>query len=258
MSESATYVYAVTRGLDRAGLAAVRGVDGAAVHLVPDGDLVAVVSTVPLAEYDEEALKAKLERLDWLEEVARAHHGVVDAVTARGTALPFRLATVYRGDDRVAEVLRQGHARFAEMLDLLTGRVEIGVKVYVDPAEVAAAAPAAAEPSGSPGKDYLKRRKEQRRSRDDAWEQAAELGRRVDAGLVPYAVDVRHHRPQNPRLSGAHGENVLNAAYLVDAGDTQAFAARARKMDGAVPGTRIELTGPWAPYSFALTGKPDG
>jgi len=80
----AAYVYAVTRELDGDQIGELRGVNDAAVHLVPFRDVVAVVSAVPLDEFDETALKAKLERLDWLEEVARAHHGVVDAVATRG------------------------------------------------------------------------------------------------------------------------------------------------------------------------------
>ena len=202
----ASYAYAVARSFDPARLAGVRGVDGAEVHLVPYREIVAVVSPVPLAEFDEAALRAKLERLPWLEATARTHHAVVDAVAACGVTLPLRLATVYRGDERVAEVLRQ---------------------------------------------DYLRRRRAQHRARDDAWQRAAAAAARVDATLAELAVDSRHRPPQSPRLSGARGENVLNATYLVDAERAEEFAARARHLDAEAPDARVELTGPWAPYSFA-------
>jgi hypothetical protein len=129
----ASYAYAVARSFDPARLAGVRGVDGAEVRLVEFRDLVAVVSPVPLAEFDEAALRTKLEWLPWLEATARAHHAVVDAVAASSVTLPLRLATVYRGDERVTEVLRQGHRRFRAALDRLAGRVELGVKVSTDP-----------------------------------------------------------------------------------------------------------------------------
>jgi hypothetical protein len=233
----ASYAYAVARSFDPARLAGVRGVDGAEVRLVAYRDLVAVVSPVPLTEFDEAALRTKLEWLPWLE------------ATASSVTLPLRLATVYRGDERVAEVLRQGYRRFRAALDRLAGRVELGVKVSTDPQ---AMAPAAAPSASSPGRDYLRRRRAQHRARDDAWQRAAAAAQRVDATLAGLALDSRQRPPQRPQLSGAPGENVLNAAYLVDAGRTEEFAALARRLDAEAPGTRIELTGPWAPYSFAL------
>jgi Gas vesicle synthesis protein GvpL/GvpF len=245
----ASYAYAIARSFDPARLVGVRGVDGAEVRLVPYREIVAVVSPVPLAEFDEAALRAKLERLPWLEATARAHHAVVDAVAAHSVTLPLRLATVYRGDERVAEVLRQGYRRFRTALDRLAGRVELGVKVYTDPP---AAAPATAPPASSPGRDYLRRRRAQQRARDDAWQCAATAATQVDATLARLAIDRRHRPPQPPRLSGAPGENVLNATYLVDAERAEEFAAKARNLGAEAQGTRIELTGPWAPYSFAL------
>jgi Gas vesicle synthesis protein GvpL/GvpF len=244
----ASYAYAVARSFDPTRLAGVRGVDGAEVHLVPYREIVAVVSPVPLAEFDETALRAKLERLPWLEATARAHHAVVDAVAACGVTLPLRLATVYRGDERVAEVLRQDYPRFRTALDRLEGRVELGVKVYSDPR---ATAPVTSPPASSPGRDYLRRRRVQHRARDDTWRRAAAAAARVDATLAGLAVDSRHRPPQSPRLSGARGENVLNATYLVDAERAEEFAARASHLESEAPGARVEVTGPWAPYSFA-------
>jgi hypothetical protein len=47
---------------------------------------------------------------------------------------------------------------------------------------------------------------------------------------------------------------VLNAAYLVD----EAGAAAMRRLveDRAVPELHLELTGPWAPYSFSTLEEP--
>jgi Gas vesicle synthesis protein GvpL/GvpF len=245
----ASYAYAVARSFDPGRLAGVRGVDGAEVRLVPYRDLVAVVSPVPLTEFDEAALRTKLERLPWLEATARAHHTVVDAVAAISVTLPLPLATVYREDRRVAEVLRQGHRRFRAALARLAGRVELGVKVYTDPR---AMAPAPSATASSPGRDYLRRRRAEHRARDHAWQRAAAIAERVDATLAGLAVDSRRRPPQRPQLSGAPGENVLNAAYLIDVGRTEEFTVLARRLDAEAPDTRVELTGPWAPYSFAL------
>jgi hypothetical protein len=258
MSEEprAGYVYAVARPFDPAPLAGLEGVGGYPVHTVVVADLAAVVSTVPLHEFDEEALKANLEDLRWLEGVARAHNAVIDAVAQHAVVAPLRLATVYHGDDRVCEVLREGHDTFDAALRRLTGRLEFGVKVYADPSTRGTApadAPAApAAPGESPGKAYLRRRREQRDRRDDTWRTAADLCDRVDAALREFADAREQHRPQDASLSGAAGENVLNAAYLVPAEHADSFLRAAERLRADAPeGTRVEVSGPWAPYSFA-------
>ena len=47
---------------------------------------------------------------------------------------------------------------------------------------------------------------------------------------------------------------MLNAAYLVDEAD--AAAMRRLVEDREVRALRLELTGPWAPYSFATLEEP--
>ncbi|HET9382023.1 MAG TPA: GvpL/GvpF family gas vesicle protein, partial [Streptomyces sp.] len=60
----------------------------------------------------------------------------------------------------------------------------------------------------------------------------------------------RLHNPQNGALSGASGRNVLNAAYLVPRGVSEEFVELVDATKDDVPGMRVELTGPWAAYSF--------
>lgn len=255
--EALTYVYAITRSPGPEDVARVAGVDGATVRLIDAASLTAVVSSVPADDFNEAALRTRLEDMDTLESLARAHHAVIDATAVQCPVLPLRLATVYRGDDRVQDILTRGAERFTEALNRLDGRCEWGVKVYAEPASgESAAVPEQRAPrtesTANPGKDYLRRRKQERQSAENTRKATAEFAGRVDAELSTLAVDLRHYRPQNPTLSGAQGENVLNAAYLVDADRTDEFAEAVRALNGEVPGTRVELTGPWAPYSFAL------
>jgi hypothetical protein len=261
----ASWTYAVARPFDPVRVAGLRGVDGAEVHLVPHRELVAVVSALPAAELAETALRDKLEQPKWLEAAARAHHAVVAAVAAGGATLPFRLATIHHGDDRVAAVLRRGYRRLCAALDRLEGRIELGVKVYADREAMVAAATAAALPgpagtsvgSAGPGRDFLRRRMERRRLWEDAGRRAAAVAEGVAAALARLADDSRLHRPQDPRLSGIPGENVLNAVYLVDAHRAGALGARAERLVEGVPGVWVRVTGPWPPYSFALPGEEE-
>jgi hypothetical protein len=245
------YAYAVTRDDARpAPSGPGTGVIAAPVRTVRAGGLAALVSAVPADGFGEAALRERLEDLEWLERTARAHHEVVARAAAVMCVLPLRLATVYRDEDGVRRMLREGRDGFLATLDRLDGRVEWGVKVYAVPA----AAPASAgKHAAASGRDYLRRRLAATRTRDDVCERAAGFAERLDARLSRYAEDRRLHRPQDARLSGEAGQNVLNVSYLLPAADAGAFARHARGggPDGAGPGVRVELTGPWAPYSFA-------
>lgn len=265
-TELLQYVYAVTRPADSPLPAELVGVANAAVRTVRHGDLEAVVSPVPVADFDAAALRAHLEDLGWLERTARAHERVVDAVASGGCTLPLRLATVYRDDAGVRRMLDSGRDRFVRTLERLEGRVEWGVKVYTDRPEPVPAGTPSAPPSASPsatattppsrrsgsGRDYLRQRLNARRGQERNWERAAEFSRRLHEELSDQAEDARLHRPQDARLSEAPGRNILNAAYLVTRERAAEFADRVRRVSGAeTAGIRVELTGPWAPYSFA-------
>ncbi|MGV9619293.1 GvpL/GvpF family gas vesicle protein [Streptomyces tendae] len=258
------YVYAVCRPFGAALQSQLAGVAGDPPRLLPHGDLVAVVSHVPETDFGEEALHAHLEDLDWLTATARAHQQVVDALTAVTTPLPLRLATVFRDDSGVRVMLEEREAAFRRTLDRLDGRVEWGVKVYVeaDPAQQAqpkrpaASAPAAPRPVS--GRDYLRQRRRQTRANDDLWSRAEEFATGLHTRLSDRADDARLHAPQNPRLSGAAGRNVLNAAYLVARDASEEFVEMVDRTKDDAPGIRVELTGPWAAYSFAGEAEEEG
>ena len=312
---TAVYLYGVARGLDPAALGGAAGVAGAPVRGVVEGGLTALVSTVALAEYGEAALRANLEDLAWLEATARAHHDVVDRAAHAAPTAPVRIATIYRDDARVAEVLAAQGPRFTEILDLISGRSEWGVKAYASAEAMRGDAPPAASPGTSadapagasagaggtdpggglapraepltgpnpgpdpgpdpgpnpgPGPDpepgvsggvsgggvgtaYLRRRQEERRRRAEAGRRVAGQADAVHAELADHAVASRHHPPQDPRLSGRPGAQILNTAYLLDEEQVPGFLAVARAAGERLPGIEVEVTGPWPPYSFIDT-----
>jgi len=243
------WLYAVTREPVPGELT---GVAGEGVRVVEGHGLAAVVGDVPLGSFGEEALRRNLEDLDWLSTVARAHDAVIGAVVARGPAVPIRLATVYHDDDRVRAVLDERHAEFAHTLDFVTGRTEWGVKAYLDqqpePDESAARAPASGRGAGTA---YLARRRAAQTSRAEAEDRAREQVIAVHNRLAALAADACTHPPQSRALAGHHGQMVLNAAYLVEESAARGFAAEVARCDDECAAIRLQLTGPWPPYSFA-------
>ncbi|MFD7874676.1 GvpL/GvpF family gas vesicle protein [Streptomyces sp. NPDC059766] len=258
MTDAVTYAYAVVRhdaeGIDTA-LAGVVGVAGKPVHLVPQrpgSDLAAVVSTVPAQDFQESALRRHLEDLDWLETVARAHHTVIEILSAHTTVLPLRLATVYLDEDRVRGALRDDADMFTRALDRLAGHIEWGVKIYVEPrAETAGPADPAADDGLGAGRAYLRARRAQRHSRDEAHRAASQAAERVEEIGDAVAAAHARHRVQQGELASGAGENVVNDAYLVAREKAETFRTEILRAAEGLPGIRVDVTGPWAPYSFA-------
>ncbi|MEH0574419.1 GvpL/GvpF family gas vesicle protein [Streptomyces sp. B21-108] len=241
------YVYAVCRPLGAPLQADLSGVAGDPPRLLTHHGLIAVVSHVPERDFAEEPLRRHLEDLDWLTETARAHQQVIDALTAVTTPLPLRLATVFRDDSGVRVMMEEREDDFRRTLERLAGRVEWGVKVYVEP-EVREAEPTTAKPAS--GRDYLMQRRTRARAHEDTWQRAERFAGRLHATLSAHADDARLHPPQNPALSKVSGPNVLNAAYLVPRAESEEFVEIVDRTKGEESGMRVELTGPWAAYSF--------
>ncbi|MQS16641.1 GvpL/GvpF family gas vesicle protein [Streptomyces kaniharaensis] len=263
MANRLRYTYAVVRpssALEHV-LSDVRGVANASVALVRSTTVAAAVSSVPEEEFSEQALKDRLEDLDWLETVARAHHSVVEVLSAHTTVLPLRLATLYADDAHVREMLGERRQTFTALLDRLADHVEWGVKIYTEPSNETAPSepPVGGDLSAQsrPGRAYLQRRSDQRRAREDVWRAAEEMIRRIDAEARDLAVEHARHRLQQGRLAGGPGENVANDAYLVPRHLAEEFRDRVLRSTEGLPGLRVEVTGPWAPYSFAEPAAPD-
>jgi hypothetical protein len=246
--QNAIWAYAVAAQISPDRLAGLTGVAGQPIRAVPDAGLAAAVSTVSLAEFGEQPLRHRLEDLDWLAATARAHHQVIEALPA--PVVPLRLATIYRDDGKVADLLAERQADFAAALDQLTGRAEWGVKVF---AAAHAAEPAPADPpDAGPGASYLRRRRHQLSALDQARQADAAMAREVHVALRGMAAAAQLRPAQAAELTGEDRHTMLlNATYLVDDAAAARFAAAAREL-GQQYRTPIEVTGPWPPYSFAV------
>ncbi|MFD4543208.1 GvpL/GvpF family gas vesicle protein [Streptomyces bauhiniae] len=250
---SLVYVYAVTRD-DAAltGRAPLPAGLGTAPRLLSAGSVAALVRDVPEEDFGTEALTRQLDDLDRLEALARAHHDTIESAAAHATVLPLRMTTVYRDETRVREVLTDRADTFTRALDRLQGHVELGVKVFAEPEGVQDGPHSEAPdlPEASPGRAYLQRRRDQRRRNRYALGTAGPVAERT-ARLAAESARARvSHRVQQGALATSRGENIANDAYLVPATDVHRFRHAVRELSAPEQGVRVEVTGPWAPYSF--------
>jgi Gas vesicle synthesis protein GvpL/GvpF len=193
---------------------------GAAVERVQAGELAALVSRVPRAEFGAEPLRRNLNELHWLEHIARAHVAVLDRLLEATTVVPLRLCTIYETEASVRAMLERETETLRGALAQLVGRQEWAVKLQL--------------------------------VREVADALAMELAEDVHARLQELAIAAVTLPPQNRELSGHEGEMVLNGAYLVEVDRVDALRGLVSELTERhrALGARVELTGPWPPYNF--------
>lgn len=255
MAESGVYVYAIVRDAAGVDLDGQAGIGGTALRVVDGPGVAAVASDVDLDEFGEEALRRNLEQLTWLEEVARRHDEVARHLAAQTATAPLRLATVFHGDESLRRQLADWADAARAALDRIDGRSEWSVKAYLDvtPAEDSSSRPAPDQPGA--GAAYLAKRRAARDQHARAAEEQAALGTMMHERLELVAVAGRRLLPQDRKLSGHTGEMVLNGSYLVDDADSDAFVEAAQRAAAEHDDVRVEVGGPWPPYSFATLGE---
>jgi hypothetical protein len=246
------YFYAVSRGLTADDVAGLTGVEDAPVRLVEQAGLVALVSEVDLEEFGEEGLRRNLEDLRWLEAVAVAHDRVARHAAERVPTAPLRLATVFLGEESLRAQMAEWHESAERTLDRIEGRSEWSVKAYVDPA---ADGSSEQEPAGNEGmgagRAYLLKRRAATQRREQAAQAAADVAEEIHAELAGSCIASRRLAAQDRRLSGHTGEMVLNGTYLVDQSQTAEFKEAVDRLAARHAHVRLEVGGPWPPYSFA-------
>lgn len=272
-SSWATYVFAVCRSDHPGALPSACGHPGGGPpRLLAVGSLCAVVQDVPAAEFSETALRERLGDAAELERCARAHHVVVTAAAAGGPTVPMPLATLYLGDDRVRAAVGENRERFRLALDRIAGRAEWSVKVHLTQAGTTArsAAPGAPETAASgpgpgprvSGRDYLNGLRSRQHLREEHRESALAAAEQVDNAVRRLAVGTVSRRPHGPEVTGKDRTQIMNTAYLVAEDRTEELTAMIGRLRASPEfnGIEIDVSGPWAPYSFTdggdLAGHP--
>jgi len=241
------YAYAITRSGARPP-AEARSVNGSPLRVVTSGDLSLVVSEESMR--DLEVDEDDLSETGRLAVLVRGHDAVVRSAFETGPVLPLRFGTVVPDEAAARQLLDTYGDRARALLNHLASSQEWGVRL-VRPVEEAPAGDRGSrgdrDRERTSGTDYLARRRRSVLDAEAAGEQATRAGDRIAAELEGYVAD-------SLRRGGHPGSSLLlDMAYLVPTEATPRFQADtdrlARELEQA--GLRLEVSGPWPPYSFA-------
>lgn len=266
---TATYVYCLVQSREPPALAgAPPGLpDTAAPRLLslgapgaPRNDLWLVVADAPLTEYAGAPIEARLSDLSWVSDRAMAHEQVVEHFTAAGAVLPMKLFTLFSRDERALESLRQRLPAIEKVFARIAGRAEWGVRVLFQEEKARRAALDQLEDDGTgkgaeatTGTSFLLRKKKEQESARRLAGQVRALADDAYADLARHAAAARRHAPV-PGDSGAR--LLLDAAFLVPAGQPEEFEAAVRRWSERLDACEVTLTGPWPPYNFIDEDDP--
>jgi hypothetical protein len=215
------------------------GIDG--VHTVGSivcGEFVCWVCGVDQAAFAQ-AVERNMENLEWLALHGVRHQQVVGEVAEQMTIVPARFGTVFSGEPALVKDVQGRKAALNKVFARVGGGDEWGVKVFAE----RVATPVAMTEARS-GKEYLQQKAARLKKRPERNEH--EL-RELSTALEKIATD----SAPSGKVSGAQPSLLWQATFLVPRKKRkqwdQALKNFVERWEGR---RRIEVNGPWPPYSF--------
>lgn len=261
MTDQLVYVYGILAGLPGEPPEDLTGVDGEPITIesVEQGGLHAIVSRVPHADFNEEALEQRTADTDWLADLALRHQGVVGWLHENGDVVPMRLLAVFNSIDSVRDWLRSDRSRLQRIVENLAGREEWTIRIHfdderwktwVDEKAREKDGELAEDGQSGPGREFLLRRKLEMRRAEMAEEVENEMLGSI-AASIPDSWEVM----VEDRLSRGGADPQLTVLVEREAVDGIEEQIRSIEANWRERGVTLALSGPWPPYSFVSGGE---
>ena len=231
----------------------------ASVELLEYSGVAAVVRQVLLEDFKPAAMNERLRDDTELESMVRRHNAVVEAIHARQAILPSKFGVVYTHPEEIRSALRASHVQLAQQLDRLQGCDEWAVHLYADE-DLARKEFTETQPAirrlrdemavARPGRAYFLAQQLRDELRAATEQALLTLAERAFDRLSPCAVETLVN-PLNAAAEQSDEVEILRASFLVARNAAERFESEVLLLSNINVGLRCELTGPWAPYSFA-------
>lgn len=259
--EEGYYVYGITaknalRQIEEPGLK-----EEGKIYFVSYKDIKAVVSKVPLSEFGQEILKAKVKDTKWLELKMKAHERVNERIMLTQTVIPLKFGTIFQTEENLRKMLEEKYLNFKFLLEKLRNKQEWAVKVYIDTdvmrEKVVKRLPQIRELekeiSTKPPEATSAKKKRERLIEEAIEEKALQYSYQIYKKLRNWAEDAfTGALLLSKELAAGKTAMILDAAYLVDIKKRDKFFKEFEdlKKEFMTHGLVLEYSGPQPPYSF--------
>ncbi len=217
--------------------------------------LSALASYVPDTEYNEDTLAKQQNNPQWIIDKVQACVSVVAFISSRRVIIPFRFGSVFSTEQSLKEKLDRHSHVFHELLQRLAGTEEWGVKVFASVASqaqqmVEGTLDQAAKSGMSPGRRYMLKKQLLVSALSDAQRDLKEKADLIHRSLVTMTSA---HQPGRPAIEPPNADKsicLMKSSYLVPNSNLSQFLAQIEDLTGRYENLHIQVSGPWAPYSF--------
>jgi Gas vesicle synthesis protein GvpL/GvpF len=238
--EAALYLYGISRApAPQPAKIQSDSIDGAhPLHALDCGDFICWVSAVDREGFSQE-INRNMENLEWLALHSVRHQQVVAEIAAKGAVVPARFGTMFSGEQALRKNVQARKPALEKVFSRITDADEWGVKVFAEQPP----APEAPIKVRS-GKEYLQNKASRLKRRPE----------RDDSGLQEFVHELEKiavDSAPSGKISGVQPDLLWQATFLVPRGKRKqwdhALQQFVKKWGGS---RRIEVNGPWPPYSF--------
>lgn len=248
---TALYLYGVSRpaaaGVSRGKSHKLEnpGVDGVHnVEAVSCGEFLCWISAVDQIAFSQE-LESNMENLEWLAVHGVRHQQIVAEIAQKETIVPARFGTLFSSEAALLKDVEARKAALKKVFSRIADSDEWGVKVLAEQQPAVTVKMTGV----SSGRDYLQQKAARIKKRPE--HNSAEL-EQLAAALEKVATE----SAPSGKVSGAQPGLLWQATFLVARSRRKKWESVLQEFVERWQGQRrVEVTGPWPPYSFVSDAK---
>jgi hypothetical protein len=220
----------------------------------------AVISELPLDEFRGPSADARMQDLAWVGPRACRHEQVIEAIMAYSPVLPVPFGTLFSSVGGLQQFIRTHAPAISRFLVQAADQEEWAVKGFlvkkqaeqsVLREELATHADQLA--ALSPGKRYIEEQRLQKEAAKNVSGRLQVICRTLAEDLRQQSSGFEKRRILDLGEAKDGGTPIFNWAFLLPKNAVERFREQVRVAgeSHAAEGLRLELSGPWPPYSFA-------
>jgi len=223
-------------------------------------DLKAMVSDVPLVDYDEISFTKNAEDIEWLKEKAFLHSNIISHIfNITNAIVPIKFGTIFLCKDNIFCFLKENYQALKDNLINTANKQEWGVKLYCDinmfiDTNMTDEKKKILEQTSniSKGARYFLHKKLEDNISNMAKNKILILSKNIFDNLLSECSEGKFNKLLSKEATGMPFEMYMNSTFLLSKKHVQHFIQTLdiHKDELKKIGVYLEQTGPWPPYNF--------